>query len=104
VLFDWLSPQILRQSVLSIACACAVLTSGCGGGAATGGEQSSTATLTSLTIAPATVSQPAGVSQQFTAIATFSNGKARDVTAQSKWASNDATIAAITNSGEWRLP
>ncbi|MGL6350052.1 MAG: Ig-like domain-containing protein [Aeromonas sp.] len=55
------------------------------------------AVVTALQVTPATASIPAGFEQAFTAIATFSDGSALDVTRQGElaWSSSDATVATI---------
>ena len=56
------------------------------------------ATLTSITLTPATPSIPLGSSQQFTATGKFSDGT-DEALAGASWTSSDSTIAAINNSG-----
>ena len=55
------------------------------------------AALTTIAVAPASVSVPAGTNQQFHATATYTDGSARDVTAQVGWSSSDASTASISN-------
>ncbi|MGY4028283.1 Ig-like domain-containing protein [Aeromonas rivuli] len=58
------------------------------------------AVVTALQVTPATATVPVGFEQAFTAIATFSDGSALDVTRQSAlaWSSSDATVATIDSS------
>jgi len=55
--------------------------------------------LTGLTINPPGASTPLGVAVQFTAIASFSDGTQSDVTAQSRWASQNPGVATVDGSG-----
>lgn len=81
--------------------ACLVLIS-CGSGSGSGGgreaPQSSTSappTLTSLRVSPASPSVSKGLSQQFTATATYSDGSTANVTSKSIWASTVTAVATI---------
>lgn len=56
-----------------------------------------TATLRSLAIGPSGPAAPVGVTQQFNATATFSDGSQRDVTREAAWQSSDVTVAGIDN-------
>jgi uncharacterized protein YjdB len=73
---------------------------------ATLGAVSGTATLTvtsvtavSIVVAPTNVTLPLGLSQQFTANATFSDGTNQDVTDTAIWKSSTGSVASITISG-----
>lgn len=55
------------------------------------------ATLTSLAVTPADLDLPRGVSQQYVATATFSDGSLQDVTQQVVWASSAPAVASIGN-------
>ncbi|MSP53752.1 MAG: hypothetical protein EXR81_05850 [Gammaproteobacteria bacterium] len=58
------------------------------------------ATLQSLAITPVgPLTLKVGVSQQFTATATYSDASTRDVTAEATWTSTDPTKAAISTTG-----
>jgi trimeric autotransporter adhesin len=56
------------------------------------------ATITRIDITPAQPILQRGVSQQFQATATFSDGTTGDVTAQATWGSSNAAIATVTSS------
>jgi hypothetical protein len=58
------------------------------------------AVVTDLEITPLTAQVPIGLSQQFTATATFSNGDTLDVTneAAASWSSSDSDIATVASS------
>ena len=72
--------------------------------AASGGILASTvltvtpAVLVSITINPPAATIPLGVTQQFTATGTFSDGTTQDVTPSGQWSSTTATVATISNS------
>ena len=57
------------------------------------------ATLTSLSVTPASASISLGSSQQFTAIGTFSDGSTLNLTGQVSWASSDITVAILNSVG-----
>jgi len=58
------------------------------------------AVLTGITIDPQAASTPAGLTRQFTAMGTFSDGSpAQDITAQVQWASSDVAVATINAAG-----
>src|SRR5438477_1555308 len=56
-------------------------------------------TLTSITVLPANASVHAGLSQQFSAIGTYSNGSSQDITNQVTWDSIPSNVATIVSSG-----
>lgn len=58
----------------------------------------SAAQLVSIAINQQTVSIPLGVTQQFTAAGTFSDGTTQDVTQLGHWSSTNASVATISNS------
>ena len=57
------------------------------------------ATLTSVSISPATTTLPAGASQQYHLIALFSDGSSKNVSSETAWQSSDINTASIDNSG-----
>ncbi|MCI0505717.1 MAG: Ig-like domain-containing protein [Gammaproteobacteria bacterium] len=72
---------------------------GSGGGEdITGGGEG---TLTGITVTPATVAGglPVGMTQQYTAIGTYSNGSQQNITSSVIWSSSAITIATINISG-----
>jgi uncharacterized protein YjdB len=73
---------------------------------ATSGYVSGSATLTvtsaaatSIVVSPLSPNLPLGLTQQFTAMATFDDGTSQDVTGVATWKSSSTSIAAITVSG-----
>ena len=54
------------------------------------------ATLSSLSVAPANPSIPAGVTQQFTATGAYSDGTSHDITGLVTWTSSDGSVATIS--------
>jgi hypothetical protein len=59
----------------------------------------SSPTLTSITVTPASPSIPVGVTHQFNATGTYSDGSTLDLTRSVTWASADTTQATIASSG-----
>jgi len=59
----------------------------------------SSATATSISVSPFNPTQALGVSQQFSATATFSDGSSQDVTNVARWSSSLTSVANITASG-----
>jgi hypothetical protein len=57
------------------------------------------ASLVSIGVTPAALTIPAGRSQAFTAIATYSDLSTRDVTSSVSWTSSDATVVSINAAG-----
>ena len=57
------------------------------------------ATVVALEVTPATATMAAGIRQQYTAIATFTDRSTRDLTTMVVWASSDPTKAAIDANG-----
>ena len=57
-----------------------------------------TATLTTISITPAQPIIQKGVSQQFQATGTYSDGTTGDVTAQATWAASNTAVATVTTS------
>jgi len=55
------------------------------------------AVLVSITISPAGATIPLGMTQQFTATGTFSDGTTQDVTQAGHWSSTVAAVATISN-------
>ncbi len=60
------------------------------------------ATLTSISLSPASAripSTPAGITQQFTATGSFSDGTSLDISTQVIWSSSNIAVATITSGG-----
>ena len=55
--------------------------------------------LESIAVIPESASLDVGDTQQFTAIATYSDGSTRDVTAEADWASSNTAVATIDDAG-----
>ena len=71
------------------------------GGVATGAEFSLTNNnrLVSIAVTPASPSIAKGLTEQFTATGTYSDGSTADLTSQVTWASATAAVATITSAG-----
>lgn len=59
----------------------------------------SSATLVSLAINPQSAAVPPGITFQFSATGTYSDGTTQKVTGAAHWSSSDSTVATIGNSG-----
>jgi uncharacterized protein YjdB len=57
------------------------------------------ATLSSIAVTPANPSIAAGLTQQFTATGTFSDGSTQNLTSSVTWSSSNTTVATITAAG-----
>ncbi|MGA2021779.1 MAG: Ig-like domain-containing protein [Candidatus Sulfotelmatobacter sp.] len=57
------------------------------------------AVLTSIAVAPSTVSVPAGDAQQFTATGTYSNGTTQNLTSTVQWTSSAVGVATVSSGG-----
>jgi uncharacterized protein YjdB len=57
------------------------------------------AALSSLSVAPANPSIPAGVTRQFTATGSYSDGTSHDITGLVAWGSSNPSVATISTSG-----
>jgi len=70
-------------------------------GLVSGSTQQLTAALKleSISVSPASVSIPLGLSQQFTATGAYSDQSKRDITRSATWSSSNLAVATITSSG-----
>ena len=71
------------------------LLAGCGGD---GSSNDAGATLTAIAVTPANPSIPSGVTKQFTATGTYSDGTSDDITALVTWSSGNTLVATV---GTW---
>jgi len=76
------------------------LITGCGSNGQTG-HWLPARTLTSIMVTPVTASVPVSGNQQFTAIATYSDGTSIDVTTSSAWISSNTTNASVNPASGW---
>lgn len=73
---------------------------GCGGGGGGGTPvNNNTASLTAITITPASPSIATGASQQFSATGTYSDNSTQNITTSVSWTSSDTSKATISNTG-----
>jgi hypothetical protein len=77
-----------------------VLTATMGGVSASFNMTVSSATATAVTITPANPSIALGLTQQFTATGTFSDGTAQDITFDATWTSSNTTVATVSNAAD----
>lgn len=85
--------KLLTLAVLTLLLGCG------GGGGATGGSSSPPApTLQSISVGPSSPTVVAGLTQQLTATAHYSDGSSKDITSAVTWSSSNATLATV-NSG-----
>ncbi|BDG09132.1 Ig-like domain-containing protein [Anaeromyxobacter paludicola] len=84
----------------------ALTLAGCGSksspGQACTGAGCSAPTVASITLSPASATQPAGVAQAYTALARFSDGSTADVSSTATWSSSDEGVASIVTAGSAR--
>jgi len=83
-----------RRLCLPIFCVCAILVLGSCSSSGTGAP-----TLQSLSVTTANLSIAKGVTTQFTATGTFSDGSTRDLTGSVTWTSSNTGIVTITAGG-----
>jgi hypothetical protein len=67
---------------------------GCGGGGSQSNHSSGPATVSSIQVAPTSMSIGTGSGQQFTATAQMSDGTSKDITNTVQWSSSDSSIAS----------
>ncbi|HEX21913.1 MAG TPA: hypothetical protein ENH21_00610, partial [Chromatiales bacterium] len=65
--------------------------------------QVSAATLTDLEISPASPRLASGTTMRFSAVAVYSDGSRRDITAQAVWASTNPTVLSVSNGDPFRV-
>ncbi|WP_455221311.1 Ig-like domain-containing protein [Kaarinaea lacus] len=95
---------IYKSNVFRFLCFLALLVLGVAGILGSGGGEDITgggSTIASITITPSAVPDglPVGISQQFTAIAQYTNNTQQDITSTVTWGSSNQSAASISNSG-----
>ena len=73
--------------------------SGCGGGSGSPVALGTPVTLASISVTPANPSLALGLTKQFTATGTYSDGTTKDLTSSATWASSNSGAATIAASG-----
>jgi hypothetical protein len=86
----------MKSSKIALLILLYVLVAGCGG---SGGGGSPTATLISIAVTPTNPSIPVGVTKQFTATGTYSDGTIHDISTQVTWNSPSPSVATVNSSG-----
>jgi len=84
------------SKILFIILTFALLT-GCGGSGGDGGTP--TAALVSIAVTPANPSIPVGVTKQFTATGTYSDGTSHDITTQVIWSLSNTSVGSVNSTG-----
>jgi 6-phosphogluconolactonase (cycloisomerase 2 family)/urocanate hydratase len=101
VVWSSLSPQIGSVSasglVTAVATGSAVLSATLGSVSGTTNLTVTSASLVSIGVTPANASTPKGLTRQFTAIGTFTDGTTQDLTASAVWSSSNTAVATISN-------
>jgi len=69
----------------------------CSGGSSGGGSETSTVTLSSITVTPANPSIALGATEQFIATGILSDSTTQVLTALATWSSSDTSVATISN-------
>ncbi|MDD4928300.1 MAG: ice-binding family protein [Gallionella sp.] len=87
--------RVTRPLMWLMALLLAALVAGCGGGAGGGAPILGLPGVVSFAVTPATATIPVTGVQQYKAIATYSDGSSRDVTATSVWSSGTAAVATV---------
>lgn len=72
---------------------------GCGGNSSNSGSGGSAPVLKSIQVAPSAPSVAAGLTQQMTATAKYSDGSTQDVTSSATWSSSNTSVATVSNTG-----
>ncbi len=83
---------------ISMVVVCLAVMLGCGGGGSASGN-TPTIVLQSIQITPGAPSVAAGLSQQLTATARYSDGTTKDVTNSAAWSSSNTSVATVSSSG-----
>ncbi|HKS72811.1 MAG TPA: Ig-like domain-containing protein, partial [Terriglobales bacterium] len=93
----------MRKVLLAAAMVAFATLTGCSGGGSSSTNSSSSssggAVVSSIQVAPQSMSIGAGATQQFKATAQMSDGSTKDVTTSVQWNSSDSTIASISTIG-----
>lgn len=84
--------------VLSVASGVATITASHSGKSATSTLTVTSATLISISVAPAEPSVPAGYSSPLQATGSYSDGSSRSVTTEVLWSSSNPAVASVSNS------
>jgi len=86
--------NFVRACLVALGLLCGLL-QGCGGGP----SDPPPVVLRSISVSPSAPQLALGVTQQFTANGTFSDGTTRDVSSQATWSSSSSAVATVTSSG-----
>src|SRR6266568_3619015 len=89
-----LDSNFVRACLVALGLLCGLL-QGCGGGP----SDPPPVVLRSISVSPSAPQLALGVTQQFTANGTFSDGTTGDVSSQVTWTSSSPTVASIVSGG-----
>ncbi|WP_426197521.1 Ig-like domain-containing protein [Massilia sp. DWR3-1-1] len=82
-----------------VAAGTSVLSASFGGQSATAQATTTAVTITAIAVSPASASVPVGGSQQFIAIATYSDNTSAVITSSAAWSSSSTAAATVLNTG-----
>jgi uncharacterized protein YjdB len=89
----------MKTSVCAAVLVVIATLTGCSSGGGSQPNPPSPATVTSIQVAPNSMSIGMGATQQFTATAHLSDNSTKDITSSAQWSSSDSSIASITSAG-----
>src|SRR5438034_1401614 len=90
----------MKKALCGVLLAAVSMLIGCGGGGSQSNNNSSVQpSVSSIQVAPSSMSIGTGAGQQFSATAHMSDGTTKDVTATVQWSSSDSNIASISAAG-----
>jgi uncharacterized protein YjdB len=84
----------MKNALFVVVCVFVGLLAGC-----SSGSSNSSPTLTAIAVTPSTASVPAGQTQQFKAVGTYSNNTTQDITGSATWSSSTASVATVAAGG-----
>ena len=95
----FLTVKISQLAWVSVVLMALFLTTGCGSSGGGQGAGSPAVTLNSITVTPSKPSIPAGLTEQFKAVGSYSDGTSKDITTSANWSSNVLTVATVNAGG-----
>ena len=86
-----------RGTATGVAKGTSIITATTGGKSGTATLNVTDATLTGLTVTPATPTVPQATRQQFVATGTYSDGSTQNLTASASWSSSDPSVVSVSS-------